>query len=110
MKTPMRITFRGMASSKWMEADIRSRAAKLETYCRRITKCHVSVDIPHRHHEEGNRISVRIDLTVPGEELAVTHNSRKDIRVVLGKAFEIARRQLREYAGRRRAPRRLKVA
>ena len=110
MKTPMRITFRGMASSKWMEADIRSRAAKLETYWRRITKCHVSVDIPHRHHEEGNRISVRIDLTVPGEELAVTHSSRKDIRVVLGKAFEIAGRQLREYAGRRRAPRRLKVA
>jgi ribosome-associated translation inhibitor RaiA len=110
MKTPMTITFRGMAPSEWMEADIRARAAKLETYCRRITKCHVSVDIPHRHHEDGNRISVRIDLTVPGEELAVTHKSRKDIRVVIGKAFDIARRQLREYTSRRRAPRRLKVA
>jgi len=49
-------------------------------------------------------------MTVPGEELVVTHNSRKDVRVVIGRAFEIARRQLREYAGRRRAPRRLKVA
>jgi ribosome-associated translation inhibitor RaiA len=110
MKTPMTITFRGMTPSEWMEMDIRGRAAKLDTYCRRITKCHVAVDIPHRHHEDGNRISVRIDMTVPGEELVVTHNSRKDIRVVIGKAFEIARRQLREYASRRRAPRRLKVA
>ena len=110
MKTPMTITFRGMSPSEWMEEDIRNRAGKLDTYCRRITKCHVAVNIPHRHHEDGNRISVRIDMTVPGEELVVTHNSRKDVRVVIGRAFEIARRQLREYAGRRRAPRRLKVA
>ena len=125
MQTPMTVTFRGMSPSVWIEGDIRKRAAKLETVCRDITSCHVIVDVPHRHHDEGNRFSVRIDLTVPGEELAVTRESnvhaaakdlgeedwtkrfdvegeRKHLRLVIKDAFDVARRRIQDYTRRRR--------
>jgi len=125
MQTPVTVTFRGMNPSAWIEGDIRKRAAKLETVCHDITSCHVTVDVPHRSHAEGNRFSVRIDLTVPGEELAVARDAnvhaarkhlgeedwtkqfdvegeRKHLRLVIKDAFDVARRQVQTYAQRRR--------
>ena len=126
MKTPLSITFHGMAPSPWMEKEIRDRADKLETYCRDIISCHVAVDVPHRHHAEGNRFTVRIDLIVPGDELAVTRaatihpaggdaqeqdwakrfeieGERKHPKLVLRQTFDVAKRRLQDYARRRRA-------
>ena len=125
MNLPISITFRGIPPSEWIEADIYKRAANLDAYCRDIMSCRVVVDIPHRHHEEGNRFRLRIDLTVPGEEIAVNHESnlhaakqdlderewvkqfdvegmRKDLRLVMREAFDVARRRLQDYARRRR--------
>jgi hypothetical protein len=80
----MSVTFRGSAPSEWIEADGRRRAARLDAYCGDIVSCRVVVDIPHRHHERGNRFSLRIGVTVPGEEIAVNrasnaHASRQDL-------------------------------
>ena len=75
MNVPMTVAFHGMAPNEWIEAEVRARADKLEKYCGDIMSCRVAVDLPHRHYKEDNRFSVRIDLTVPGEELAVTHGS-----------------------------------
>jgi cold shock CspA family protein len=125
MKLPMTVTFRGMIHNEWIDAEIRRRAAKLETYCRDIMSCHVVVEVPHRHHEEGNRFSVRIDLTVPDDEIAVNRGSnlhaftkdldeqewvkqfdvegmRKDLRLVIKEAFDVARRRLQDHARRHR--------
>ncbi len=125
MKLPMTVTFRGIGRTEWIEADVRERAARLETYCGDIMSCHVVVEIPHRHHEEGNRVSVHIDLTVPDEEIAVTRGSnlhavaqdldeqewtkhfevegmRKDVSLVIKNAFDVARRRLQDYVRRHR--------
>jgi cold shock CspA family protein len=114
-----------MAPSEEIEAELRTRAAKLEKYCRDIESFRVAVDMPHRHHEEGNRFSVRIDMKMPGEELAVSHGSnlhaagqdlderevakqseiegmRKHRGLVIKEAFDVARRRLQDYARRRR--------
>lgn len=121
----MTVAFRGMDRNEWIEAEIRKRAAKLETYCRDIGSCHVVVEVPHRHHEEGNRFSVRIDLTVPDNEIAVTRGStlhtvakdldeeewtkqldvegmRKDVGLVIKEAFDVARRQIQDQTRRHR--------
>ena len=97
---------------EWLEQDIRGRAARLETYCPDIVTCRVMVGKPHRHHENGNRFDVHIDIAVPGEEIAVTHSphfrkaiedgTRKDIRTVVRDAFASAKRQLQGYVRRRR--------
>ncbi len=125
MTNDVKVTFRGMDPSAWIESDVRRRARKLDLYCPNIMSCRVVVDRPHRHHESGNRFGVRIDLTVPGEEIAVTrvgnvHGSqkdlatrewvkrldveavRKDLRLVIREAFDIARRRLQDVVRRQR--------
>ena len=68
MKLPIQITFRNLPHSDLIEAMIREEAQKLDSYYDRIVRCQVVVDIPHRHHLEGNPYTVRIDVTVPGED------------------------------------------
>ena len=118
------VTFRNMKSSEWLQREIRGRASKLETYCPQILSCRVLVAVPHRHHDHGNPFEVHIDLVVPGEEIAVSRMPRvreltpkdattstkrmdvtavrKDVLLVVRGAFAAARRQLQEYARRRR--------
>src|SRR3954464_4491933 len=99
------VTFRNMQTSDWLEQDIRVRAGKLETYCPDIVACRVFVGIPHKHHEQGHRFEVHIDLIVPGEELAVSHPPQageKDIKLVVRDAFAAAKWQVLDYARRRK--------
>jgi ribosome-associated translation inhibitor RaiA len=106
------VTFRNMQTSEWLEEDIRQRAARLETFCPDIVTCRVMIKKPHRHHENGNRFDVHIDIAVPGEEIAVSHSpnfrkqtvdgTRKDIRAVVRDAFAAAKRQVQDYVRRRR--------
>lgn len=122
--TPI-ITFRGMDRSDALESEIHARITRLETYYGSIMGCRVLVELAQRHHEAGNHYHVRIDLTVPGEELVVAHEAslhataqdidverarkadepdpeRKHARVAIREAFDIARRQLQDYARRQR--------
>ena len=118
------VTFRNLNTSDWLERDIRDRAGKLDTYCPDIVACRVLVAKPHRHREHGNRFDVHINLVVPGEEIAASHapnirkvkptgepalgkdteilGMRKDVLLVVREAFAAAKRQLQDYARRRR--------
>ena len=58
-------------------------------------------------YANGNLYEVRVDITVPGEEIVVTrepspHTEYRDIHVALRDAFDSARRQLEDYVRRRR--------
>jgi hypothetical protein len=121
----MAITFRGLSPRKWIEEEILKHAAKLERFYRHITSSRAIVSIPHQHHEEGNRFSLRLEILVPDDEIVVSRESslhaaiqdlaenewvkafdidgvRKDLRVVIRDAFDAARRQLQDYARRHR--------
>jgi cold shock CspA family protein len=125
MKLPPAITFRGIEPSPALEADIRRRIAKLETYYRDIMGCRVLVEFGERHHHQGNRFHVRIDVTVPSGEVVVAHEpslrrtartlhatriprvaeavpGRKDAHLAVREAFDIARRRIEDYARRQR--------
>ena len=124
MLIPTQVTFRGMGRVDWLEAEIQERAAGLERYYPSITGCRV-VEPPHRHHQDGNRYHVRVDLTVPGEEVVVSreaslhaaeqdagvsfHSIRAEVgperryaNVAVREAFEAARRQLQDVRRRQR--------
>lgn len=108
MQLPVQITFRNVPRSDAVEAKIRERAAKLDTYYDRITGCHVTVEAPHRRHHQGKLFQVGIDLVLPGTELVVNrapqaHHAYEDVFVALRDAFDAARRQLEDYARRQRA-------
>jgi hypothetical protein len=99
----MTITFPGMKADPAVEAEIRRRADKLDTLCPGIISCHVVADIPHRHRQRGNNFRVRIDIKIRREEIAVARDGpQKDIRLVLRRAFDVARRRLQDHVDQRR--------
>ncbi|MBX9791003.1 MAG: HPF/RaiA family ribosome-associated protein [Pirellulales bacterium] len=108
MKLPLQISFRNVEATDEAERRIRAEAAELDKFCDRIMSCRVVVDVPHRHHVTGNDFQVRIDITVPGEEIAVTHEPGKhdpyykNLDVAIRDAFDSAARRLEDYARRRR--------
>jgi cold shock CspA family protein len=123
---PAQVNFHGLAHSETLEADIRERLAWLEQFYSGIVGCRVLVEVPHRHRHEGRHFHVRIELTVPGgAPIIVTHEPslhaplkdaaeaehHKDTElggvhryahVAIREAFDIARRQLQDFAREQR--------
>ncbi len=69
------ITFRRMRGTEALDADIRARLEKLERYCPTLMGARVLVEPLARHHRAGTHYHIRIDITVPGEEIAITHEA-----------------------------------
>ncbi|CAL1239187.1 HPF/RaiA family ribosome-associated protein [Candidatus Methylocalor cossyra] len=107
MKLPLQVTFRNMDPSEALEQNIRERAEKLNHFYDRLMSCRVMVEAQHRHHRQGNLYHVRLDLTVPGGELAVSRDpaqdhAHEDVYVAVRDAFDAARRRLEDFARRQR--------
>lgn len=108
MKLPLQISFHNLDRSETVENRIWAEATQLDEFCDRIMSCRVVVDVPHRHHLTGNVYQVRIDIKVPGEEIAVTHEPAEhdpyyeNVDVAIRDAFNSAARRLEDYVRRQR--------
>lgn len=107
MSQHMQITFRDFGPSPAIEEYARKRAEKLDRFFDDIQRCHVVIEEPHRHRQQGSRYNVRIDLTVPGGELVVSRNpaeslAHEDVYACIDDAFDDAQRRLEDYARRLR--------
>ena len=98
MQIPLQISLHGIARSNALYNAIREKADKLERYYDRVMSCRVVLELAGRHKRKGKQFSVRIDLKVPGGELAVTREHDADLQVALRDAFDAARRRLEDYA------------
>lgn len=101
MPLPLEIVFHNIDRSLAIEAAVRERAAKLEQFAENLTSCRVTVEAPHRNHQQGNLYSVRIDLRFPGGEVVASrspgeNHTNEDLRVALRDAFKAVRRQLQD--------------
>lgn len=116
------ITYRGLAGIDWLNADIERRAARLARYYPMIATCRLAVGFANKRHENGNRYHIRIDVTVPGERIVVSHEAklggsertdataatkrmeldrgRRHVTVAVREAFDAARRRLQDYRRR----------
>lgn len=119
---PLTVSFRGVARSDALEAEIRDRVVWLQQFHPRLLGCRVLVEVPHRHQQGGRPFHVRIVLTVPDippivisrqptlhaaaiDTNAATHHKRTSILgaehdafVVVHEAFDAARRRLQDLA------------
>lgn len=125
MPSPLQITFRNLARSATIGEWVRTEADKLDGLYNRVMRCRVAIEVPHRHHRKGSPYHIRIDLTVPGEEIVVkrepslSHRARqlgeteikkhlevktphKNLRSAINDAFKAAGRRLQDYARRQR--------
>ncbi len=125
MEYPLQISFRNIRPSPTVEEWVRAEARKLDTFYNHVMRCRVAIEMPHRHHKKGHLFHVRIDLTVPGEEIVVKrepslrqrvrqsgeaqlkkhlelNTPRKNVRLAINDAFKAAGRRLQDYARRHR--------
>lgn len=107
MQLPLQIVFRNLDASEAVEERIRARAEELDQFFDRIMGCRVTVEAANRGQLKGRLYNVRVDLTVPGNEIVVNRNgpkdhSHEDIYVAVRDAFDAARRRLEDHTRRRR--------
>lgn len=123
MRRPLQITFRNMAASAVLEEETLARSRWLETFYPGIIGCRVLFEVPHRHRAAGRPVHIRIELSVPGDDIVVRHRPtralvvkgrapeiwpdappepHKDIIVAIHDAFDVARRRLEDRVRRRR--------
>ena len=107
MRLNPQIIWQNLTPSAEIEAKIRKHIAKLEKFSERLSNCRVVIEVPHRHHHQGNIYHVQIDLTVPGSKLIVNRQppaqqTHEDLYITIHDAFESAERQLKEYPQQRR--------
>jgi len=125
MQVTPTVTFRGFHPFPDLEAEVQRRIDRLTTYSRSIVACRVLVELAHRHHESGNHFHVRIELTVPGDQIVVAHEhglhatsqdtdteratkqnetdrERQHALVAVRQAFDVARRRLQDSVRRQR--------
>jgi len=107
MKLPLEITFRNVVRTDALEERVRAKAEKLDQFCDRIMACRVVIESPHRHQHKGNAYQVRIEISVPGDELVVHRetkaNQREELASALRDAFNAAERRLLAYSRKRNA-------
>lgn len=107
MKLPLEINFRNLAPSEAIEAAVRKRAAKLDRFYGDIMRCRVTIEAPHRHQHKGKLYNVKVDVTVPNDELVISRapdrdQSRQDVYVAIRDAFDAMARRLEDYVRLRR--------
>jgi hypothetical protein len=110
MLIPVTVTFRDMHPSPSLDAFVRRWATRLERVDPRVMRCDVTIEQPHHHQERGSRFAVKVLITVPGTEIAVSNHpgedaAHDDARVAVRDSFRAARRQLEDHVRRQRSHR-----
>jgi ribosome-associated translation inhibitor RaiA len=96
-----------MEPSPALEQFAQRWAAKLANIYDRIARGEVLIERPHQRQHQGQRIHVRVTLSVPGPDIVVSHDpsldgAHEDAYVAVRDAFRSARRQLVEHVQRER--------
>jgi ribosomal subunit interface protein len=108
MQIPVEVTFRHMAHSNAVEEAVRQKVEKLEQFYPRITACRVAVEASNRRTSSKSRLyRVRVDVTLPGGEIVAERQPshqpfHEDLHIAIRDAFECMKRELQDYAERRR--------
>ncbi len=98
MDIPLNITTRDVELPPALEDLIRRRAEKLERHFDHLVACRVVVEGPGRHHQSGGPFKVRLDISVPGDELVVDQQPAEDLRSAVQAAFGAAERRVEGFS------------
>jgi ribosome-associated translation inhibitor RaiA len=94
MSYPITIHFLHMDRSEALETLLRERAEKLAQVHPSITACNVTVEPDGRHHHQGRKYAVRLDIHLKGKQVAINRLAHEDAFVAARDAFDAAKRAL----------------
>jgi ribosomal subunit interface protein len=97
MQQPLQITFRDVDHSEAVEARIREKIAKLDTFYNHITSCRVVVEQVQKHQHQGKLHNISIYASVPGKDLAVSNHPNENLYLAIQTAMDSLREQLDNY-------------
>jgi cold shock CspA family protein/ribosome-associated translation inhibitor RaiA len=101
MQIPLQVVARGLELDESQREAIQSRTAKLEMFFGRILGCRVTVRAPNRFAQAGPiEYRVRIDLTLPGQELVIKRQPNAHLLDAIQDAFDVAGRRIQDYVRR----------
>lgn len=100
---PVEVVFRDMVPLPSLEGDIRRRADKLRQWAPDLMSCRVVVEAQANRHRSGHIYTVKIDVSVPGDDLvAGDHHANEEIAIAVRGAFDAIGRRLEDRERRRR--------
>jgi ribosome-associated translation inhibitor RaiA len=107
MQVPLTVSFHGIPVSEPVRTACWAEAEKLERWFDRITSCHVTASLPHRHHRSAKPFDLRVRLTLPGHEIIVDRVKTQEHGVerpelIVRETFDEVRRQLQDCVARMR--------
>jgi len=102
MQRPVQIAFHDVDRSEALETHIREKVSKLEELYPHMIGCHVAVEMPGKHRNQGKLFNVRVEAHVPGGQVVVNRDLSEDVYIALRDAFDAARRQLEDYGRKQR--------
>ena len=97
MPIPLKLVDRGRLLTARLSEHIRERTEKLADFFGRVKECRVTVDGPGQH-PLGDRVRIRIYLSVPGAEIAINRQGGADLANAIRSSFDAAGRRLEDYA------------
>jgi ribosomal subunit interface protein len=102
MKLPLDLRFIGVTPSEAVKDTVQTRIDSLKRICPDATAWRVTVEQEHKHQQQGRPFAVRVDVTMPGQEVAVSRVHDEDVYVALREAFDAARRKIEDVVRIRR--------
>ncbi|MDA8079588.1 MAG: HPF/RaiA family ribosome-associated protein [Nitrospiraceae bacterium] len=102
MKLPLQIVSRDFELTDAIRTEISKKADKLDKFYDGIMRCRVVLETPHRHKQEGILYNVRIEMTIPGNEIVVKREPNEDLYVAIRQTFDAAGRKIEDYARKQR--------
>ncbi len=105
LMSDVRIEFHGVENSDALNSAIQECYDRLTAHCEKVMGAHVVVESPHRHHEKGRSIHVRVDVKVPGTMLVAQAEAEEDAYYAARLAFQTAERRVRDWEGKKRSHR-----
>lgn len=98
---PVQVTYHGIQPSPALDEAIRQRARKLERFHKRLVSCRATVEQSGMH--QGRSYTVRLDIRLPGTEIAISHDHDRDPFVAVHDAFDAAWRRIEDHARKERS-------
>lgn len=106
MQQLLQVTFRGMDPSAALEERVRALADRFNHFRDHITSCHVTIQAPHQHHQQGTLYNVRVRIGLEHGEINVDRtgghdHAHEDPFVAVRDAFNSADRKLHDELRKR---------
>ena len=94
MQLPLDLRFIGLKPSEAVESAVRVRIRDLARLCPDVTAWRVTVQQEHELDIQGRPVAVRVEATLPRQDVAFTRVHDGDVYVALREAFDAACRNM----------------